>query len=183
MKRSEFAFAALMTLAFTGLPAAEETVCRGSIGRRTVDNLRVPQDATCDLRRTRVKGTIKVESNATLRARKVVVIGNVQAENALLVVVARGSRIGGSVQIVQGGGATVADSDVDGDILYDDNQDLLRVLRTGVGGSVQVFQNSGGAEIRGNVIDGNLQCKENEPPPVGGRNVVGGNKEDQCESL
>jgi len=183
MKRFELTLAALMTLAFAGLPGAEERVCRGFIGRTTVDNLRVPQDATCDLSRTRVKGTIKVESNATLRAQNIVVIGNVQAENALLVVVARRSRIGGSVQVVQGGGATVADSDVDGDILYDDNRDALRVLRTDVGGSVQVFQNTGGVEIRRNVIDGNLQCKENEPAPVGGRNVVGGNKEDQCEGL
>jgi hypothetical protein len=43
-----------------------------------------------------------------------------------------------------------------------------------------VFQNTGGVEIRRNVIDGNLQCKENQPAPVGGGNVVGGNKEDQC---
>ncbi|MGH9334009.1 MAG: hypothetical protein ACRD21_09685, partial [Vicinamibacteria bacterium] len=104
-------------------------------------------------------------------------------ENARLVVVAEGSRVGGSVQVVQGGGATVSDSNVNGDILYDDNRNTLRVLRNDVGGNVQVFQNTGGVEIRRNVIDGNLQCKENQPRPVGGRNVVGGNKEDQCSRL
>ena len=59
---------------------AEETVCRSSLGTVVVDNLRVPQNATCRLAGTRVKGTITVQNNATLIARKVVVIGNVQAE-------------------------------------------------------------------------------------------------------
>jgi hypothetical protein len=175
---------ALTALAVAAVPArAEERVCRGTIGAVTVDNLRVPDSATCTLNRTRVKGTIKVESDATLRAYGVMVIGNVQAENARTVVVVEASRVGGSVQVVQGGRATVADSDVNGDILYDDNRNLLRVLRNDVGGSVQVFQNTGGVEIRRNVIDGNLQCKENQPAPVGGGNVVGGNKEDQCRRL
>ena len=48
---------------------------------------------------------------------------------------------------------------------------------------MQAFQNTGGVEIRGNRIDGNLQCKENSPAPVGGNNRVGGNKEDQCRNL
>jgi hypothetical protein len=162
---------------------AEERVCRGSLGAITVDNLRVPDNATCTLTGTRVKGTIKVEYNATLRARKVVVIGNVQAENSKFVYVLESSRVGGSVQIKQGGGATVSDSAVDGDIQYDSNSAPLRALRNDVGGSIQVFQNVGGVEIRRNVIDGNLQCKSNSPAPVGGNNVVGGNKEDQCRRL
>jgi hypothetical protein len=35
---------------------AEETVCRSSLGAVIVDNLRVPQNATCRLAGTRVKG-------------------------------------------------------------------------------------------------------------------------------
>ena len=53
----------------------------------------------------------------------------------------------------------------------------------GFGDNVQAFQNVGGVEIRRHPIDGNLQCKANSPAPVGGRNVVGGNKEDQCKRL
>jgi hypothetical protein len=37
--------------------------------------------------------------------------------------------------------------------------------------------------VRGNVIGGNLQCKENVPAPVGGGNIVDGSKEDQCARL
>ena len=69
--------------ALIGAPAAaaEERSCRGTLGAVTVDNLRVPQGATCTLNGTRVKGTIKVQRRATLNATNVRVVGNVQAEN------------------------------------------------------------------------------------------------------
>jgi hypothetical protein len=163
--------------------SAEERVCRGTIGAATLDNVRVPQNALCTLNGTRVKGTVKVERNARLIAKDVLVIGNVQGENARNVRVLDGSRVGGSVQVVQGGGATVADSRINGNILYDSNRAPLQVLRNRVGADVQAFQNRGGVLIRGNVIDGNLQCKANSPAPTGGNNVVQGNKEDQCRRL
>jgi hypothetical protein len=170
-----------LTAGIAASPAsAEERTCRGTIGAVTVDNLRVPQGATCRLNRTFVKGTVKVERNATLVARGVRVIGNVQGENAKSVTVISSSRVGGSVQVKQGGAATVASSRITGDIQYDANARYLRANDNRVGGSIQVVGNSGGAEIFRNVVNGNLQCKENAPAPRGGGNTVGGNKEDQC---
>ena len=163
--------------------AAEETTCRGTLGRVTVDNLRVAQGGTCTLNGTYVKGTIKVERDATLKASAVRVVGNVQGEGASLVSVAGGSTVGGSVQVVQGRAAAVSDSRINADILYDENRGALKALRNVVGGNVQAFKNSGGVAISGNRIDGNLQCKENAPRPTGGNNVVQGNKEDQCARL
>jgi hypothetical protein len=162
---------------------AEERTCRGSLGAVTVDNLRVPDGASCRLDGTIVKGTIKVESRATLVAGSVRVVGNLQAENAKKVLLRTGSRIGGSVQIVQGGSGRVVGSTVQGDILFDDNVATVASIRSTVGGNFQAFQNTGGVEVRGNRVDGNLQCKENRPAPVGGNNVVDGNKEDQCARL
>ena len=166
--------------ALPGTSAAEERTCRGTLGAITVDNLRVPQDASCTLNGTFVKGTIKVERNATLNARGVRVVGNVQGENAKNVVVTNSSRVGGSVQVKQGGAAAVTSSRITGDIQYDANSRYLKANGNNVGGSIQVVGNTGGAEIFRNVIDGNLQCKENRPAPTGGGNRVGGNKEDQC---
>ena len=163
--------------------SAEETTCRGSLGAITVDNLRVPQNARCILTGTRVQGTVKVERAATLGARRVRVIGNVQAENARRVNVIRGSRIGGSVQVKQGGAASVLDSHVNTDIQLDANGAAVEASRNVVGGSVQVFQNTRGVRLARNTIDGNLQCKENRPAPTGRGNVVQGNKEDQCARL
>ncbi len=159
---------------------AEEKTCRGDLGGVTVDNLRVPDGAHCVLNRTRVKGNIRVGSRATLNAQGVNVTGNVRAENAQSVSVTRSSRVGGSVQIKQGGTAIVLHSTVRGDIQYDANRSPLRVNDNKVGGNVQVIGNSAHAEIFRNVIDGNLQCKENSPRPSGGGNRVRGNKEDQC---
>ena len=51
-----------------------------------------------------------------------------------------------------------------------------------VGANLQAVQNQGGAELTGNTIAENLQCKENEPPPTGGGSTAG-DKEDQCASL
>ena len=162
---------------------AEERTCRGNIGAQTVDNLRVPDGATCTLRGTNVKGTINVGTNAVLAAYNVRVVGNVQAEEARKVVVAQGSRIGGSVQIVQGGIAKVHNSRINGDILFDDNGGRNAAIGNIVGGNVQAFKNTGGVRIFDNRIDGNLQCKENSPRPVGDDNVVQGNKEDQCRGF
>jgi len=136
--------------AVTAAPAsAEERACRGTIGAGTVDNLRVPQGATCTLNGTRVKGTVKVERGATLKARGIRVVGNVQAEGAARVNVTS-SRVGGSVQIVQGKSSTVSGNTVNGDVQY--------------------FENSGSLSITRNRIDGNLQCKENSRRPAGGGN-------------
>jgi hypothetical protein len=176
--------ASLVAVALMPLVArAEETVCRGTIGARTLDNVKVPQGASCTLDGTKVKGTIKVNKNARLEAVDVNVIGNVQGEGARAVIVRKTSRVGGSVQVVQGGKAKVANSKVNGDILYDDQNARVSAVSNNVGGNVQAFQNTGGTRIAGNVIDGNLQCKENKPAPTGGNNRVEGNKEDQCKNL
>jgi hypothetical protein len=37
--------------------------------------------------------------------------------------------------------------------------------------------------ITSNRVNGNLQCKSNNPRPTGGGNIVQGNKEDQCARL
>ena len=66
---------ALAGLGLASPAAAEETVCRGSMGRVTVDNLIVPQGARCILRGTVVQGTLQVARDASLGARRVRVIG------------------------------------------------------------------------------------------------------------
>jgi hypothetical protein len=154
---------ALATAAVTAAPAlAEERTCRGTLNGITVDNLRVPQGATCTLRGTKVQGTVKVERGATLYASSIRVIGNVQAEGAARVNVVS-SRVGGSIQIVQGRHS--------------------KVDRNAVKQDVQYFSNRGSVSITGNRINGNLQCKSNVPAPTGGGNIVQGNKQDQCARL
>ena len=179
--------ATVVVISGVGLPAsaalADERVCTSSIAAETVDDVRVPQGATCELNGTTVEGNAVVQANATLRARSARVDGNVQGENAARVVVGS-SRVGGSVQVEQGGGADVRETRVTGDIqLEANNAALQHVAGNIVGGNVQVMSNTGGVDITGNTIDGNLQCKQNSPPPTGENNLVRGSAEDQCASL
>jgi hypothetical protein len=177
------ALALAILLTFQSTALAEEFNCTGALGAVTVDNLRVPQNATCTLNGTQVEGTIKVERNATLFATTVSVNGNVQAENAARVEVLPGSTVGGSIQIVQSGAAVIESTRINGDLYFDENNRFLNAASNQIGGNLQAFQNSGGLSITDNTIDGNLQCKENIPAPTGGGNTVKGNREDQCANL
>lgn len=175
--------AAALTLAGASFAAhAEETVCTGTIGTRTLDNIRVPAGRNCTLNGTRAIGTVKVGNGASLAAHGVQVNGNIQAEGAYSVLVRRNSFVGGSIQIKQGGGATIANTRINGDILFDENVRRLSATDNLIGGNLQAFKNFGGVVLYRNRIDGNLQCKENRPAPTGGGNRAT-SKEDQCARL
>lgn len=59
--------------------------------------------------------------------------------------------------------------------------ELMFVDGNTVGGDLQVFKNrgNGAKSVMGNVVREDLQCKENDPPFVGGPNVAA-KAEDQC---
>ncbi len=170
-------------LAFGAGPvAAEEFRCTGRVGAVALDNIFVPDGAYCVLDRTRAKGNIVVGTGATLAATSVSVNGNLQAEGAADVNVAGRSTFGGSVQIVQGGSASIKRARINGDILFDANNGPLQAADNVVGGSLQAFKNMGGVVLVNNRMIGNLQCKENIPAPTGSGNVAA-SKEDQCARL
>lgn len=164
-RRFVYPFAAALALAAAAPASAEERTCAGALGAITVDNLRVPQGATCTLNGTRVKGTIYVERDATLRASRVRVVGNVQAENAALVIVRSNSSVGGSVQVVQGGGARILMTFVNGDILFDDNEKRLIARDNVIGGNLQAFQNTGSIAISNNESTGTCSARRTHRPP------------------
>ena len=93
---------AILTAALLpGRARAEEQACRGSLGAIAVDNLRVPQGATCHLEGTRAwREPSRSKRNARLFAAAFGSRSNVQAENARRVNVVRSSRINGAVEEV-----------------------------------------------------------------------------------
>ncbi len=161
---------------------AEERNCTGTIGAIALDNVFVPDGAICVLKKTRLNGNVVVGTNARLTAISVTVNGNVQAEGAQSVTIEGRSTIGGSVQVVQGYGVTVTGAAIKGNVLIDDNNGPVLAKRNRVNADMQLFQNSGGARLVDNAIKGNLQCKENSPPPTGSGNTAA-SKEDQCAGL
>ena len=176
---------AVMALFLSGAPMvqADEIVCSGSLGAVAVDDVRVPDNATCTLNGTRVEGTVKVERNATLYANGARIDGNVQAENAARVNVGANSTVGGSIQVVQSGAAAIDRVAVNGDIQFENNKQALSATNNQVGGNIQAFQNTGGVTIANNSIDGNLQCKEKTRTPMCRPHGVLGSAEDQCANL
>jgi hypothetical protein len=183
MKTSLIVSAIGAVLTFSSLPAAaEEFVCTGRVGAIALDNIFVPDGASCVLDRTRAKGSIVVGDGASLTATSVAITGNLQAEGAADVRVGGASTFGGSVQIVKGGSASIAGARVNGDIQFDENVGPLSARSNIVGGNVQVVKNFGGVSLLNNRIKGNLQCKENIPAPTGSGNRAA-SKEDQCARL
>ena len=166
----------------TAPAAAEERQCTGRIGAVYLDNIFVPDGASCTLDGTRAKGNIVVGTGAALSARSVSVNGNLQAEGAHSVRVHGRSTFGGSVQIVQGGTASIETARINGDLLFDENRGPVGADRNVLGGNLQAFKNLGGTTLRRNQMKGNLQCKENIPAPTGGGNRAA-SKEDQCARL
>lgn len=162
--------------------AAGDTICTGTLGAGTHDNIRVPDGATCTLNGTRAQGNVFVGTGARLTAGNVTVIGNIQAEGAASVAVTNAS-IGGSIQHKQGGAATVTGTRINADLQFESNNAALRAEGNTVGGNLQAEQNGGGLHIANNTIDGNLQCQANDPAPTGGGNIVRGSAEDQCARL
>jgi hypothetical protein len=188
MSRRVLTIALASILALTvAMPAAlaEERVCRGTIGATTVDNLRVPQGASCTLNGTRVEGTVKVERNANLTASGIRVKGNVQSEGFKNILLRQGSVVVGSVQLENGlrdGSGRVLNTRINGDLQYFSNRARMVARGNTIHANLQANQNTGGLVIKNNRIAENLQCQSNNPPPTGGGNTAG-DKEGQCARL
>ena len=161
---------------------AEERVCRGTIGGATVDNVRVPQGASCTLNGTRVEGTVKVERNAKLFANGIRVKGNVQSEGFRTIFLRENSVVVGSVQLengLDGGSSNVLNSRINGDLQFFSNEARMVARGNTILANFQANQNKGGLVIQNNRIAENLQCQSNNPAPVGSGNTAG-DKEGQC---
>src|ERR687895_1304323 len=177
-----FAMAVLASAVFASAAQAEERVCRGTIGAVTVDNLLVPQGASCTLNGTRVEGTVKVERNATLVANTIRVKGNVQSEGFKNITLRQSSVVVGSVQLengLDGGSGRVLNSKVNGDLQFFSNDARMIARGNTLLANFQANQNTGGLVIENNKIAENLQCQSNNPSPTGGGNTAG-DKEGQC---
>jgi uncharacterized membrane protein YgcG len=182
--RSTVIAGALVVLGgFHAAAMADDVHCPPDIGSVTIDG-NVLVAAPCRLDGTTVKGNVLLYAGGSLVAVGGRIIGNIQAENADFIDVTD-IDVNGDIQLdnLVGDASRVEGSTVGGSIQLKDNRSRLEVLNTDVIGDVQAFSNVGGVVIADNVIDGNLQCKSNSPPPAGGNNRVAGNKEDQCANL
>jgi hypothetical protein len=171
------------------LPAglfAEDTTCTGVL-RGNHDNVTVPENAACELTNARLNGSVYLKRNASLLINgRTYVNGNVISEDGgrFVRILGLSVRIGGNVQIKNNyeTSAIQPGTTIRGSLQYVENSGALFVTGVFIGSDVQLFKNFGGLTLTDNTIRQNLQCKENQPAPLGGGNVAG-NKEDQCSRL
>lgn len=146
-------------------------------------DVEIPEDTSCIFANVRVRGDLKLRRGAALTGTDVRVDGNVEARQAARLSLST-SRVDGSLEFERGGGVDLRRTEIDGNLLLDSNSGRLEAEDNRIEGNVQLSKNRGGPFVLSdNRIDGNLQCTGNEPPPTGGGNVVGGNKEGQCRNL
>jgi hypothetical protein len=166
---------------------ADDIKCTSTLTGRTIDgNVIVPAGKSCVLDDVYVKGNVEPRDRAQLLVRGGSYIeGSIQTAGANRVRV-RDSEVNGNIQLTNvdySQGSLVVLSQVGGTVDWFDNNAPFLIRYTYVGSDLKVNQNSKLAEIYDNEVDGNLQCQSNQPKPKGARNVVGGNKEDQCKKF
>jgi hypothetical protein len=177
---SAIAVTLLLVRASSAPVRAPDIQCTGTLGAIHVNNLRVPQNASCNLSGTLVDGNISVETNATLYAYEVHVNHDIQTDKAARVNVYTGSFVGGNIKIVRSGAADIQSANIGNDLSFNENNQALNAANNIIGGNLQASKNTAGVSINGNNINTNLQCKDNLPPPAGAGNIVGGKMEGQC---
>lgn len=178
--------AVLLTAALfpaAGTQAAKTTSCNGSLGNVRVEDLNVPDNATCVLSGTFVDGDIQVKKNATLHAADIEVRGDIKADRAASVSVSGGSEVNGKIEVTSSSEAHIQDVEIQGDLRFEDNAGPVDASGSVIDGNLKAFENHGGVTILDNTIDDNLECKDNRPAPTGSENVVNGKSKDQCIEL
>lgn len=159
------------------VPLAADTICTSTIGATTVPGkLVVPAGATCVLNGTRVLGSIEIAANATLRATRINVAGDLLGNQARLVSVTGSSHVEGHTQLSKGVTATVQNSTLFGGVELVENSG--RATLTGVtvaNGSVVVTKNRGGATVQSNRVNASLTVSENNAGVSVRSNIAGDN--------
>jgi hypothetical protein len=157
----------------------------GAIGGRVL-----VQDAErINLLGTTVDGNVRFERSRLFIAHGARIKGQIQVADVEFAAVVE-SRVGGSVTIERAGDeARICTSRIAGQATLQGNTGEVTVgggnpaLRCGgstFDGNLRLLANTGGGNIVGNTVRGNLTCRDNNPAPVGSDNQVRGQAQGQC---
>lgn len=172
------------TLLMLAQPAlADDINCQSVIGAETIDD-NIVIAAPCTLNGTTVEGNIRIFTGGSLTATGAVIDGNIEADTADFVAILN-SEVDGKVELesMVGDLSYVRDSLIDGKLKLKENRSRFEVQGNYIGDDLEVNKNVGGVFIGDNIVEGDLECKSNEPAPVGDNNFVSGKTRDQCRDL
>jgi hypothetical protein len=138
----------------------------------------------CQLSGTDVRGDVILFEGGSLTARNARIRGTLEANRADFVDLER-SRVDGAVRLqgLVGDESRIERSDLRGTTAITANRSRFAILNNEFRRNVRVVANTGGVSISGNFVDRDLECLQNQPPPVGVANRVDGEARGQCEDL
>ena len=187
MKRCLACSAAALLIVVAAPAVADDIVCKKTLTNQTIDgNIVVPNGASCVLINNYVRGNIDLLDRAQLVVRNdTFVEGSVQADGAHRVRI-RDSEVNGNIQLTgvdYSLGSLVVNTKVGGSIDWKDNDAEMLIRYNSVIGDIKVEENNRLVRIFDNKVGHDLRCRDNEPEPVGARNMVDGSKEGQCRKF
>lgn len=166
---------AAATLLATGLTvvsqaavATGDTVCDGTIGRRVVERVVVPNGATCRLRGTTVRHNVVVGTGETLIARGARILGSVQATTGPRSVQLLDTNVVGNIHVREARGVILIgnsgcglDPMAGNNIHLVDNNGRIGICRMTIAGNLHLIRNSDTVFVRSNKVGNNLHAKGN----------------------
>jgi hypothetical protein len=144
----------------TGGTTTVASRCNGVLGAVTVDEVFVPNGATCTLNGTRVRGNAKVSFDGSLAANGARIDGSIQADDARAVTTTAGTVVIGNVQVKRRALTRVENTVIDGDLQIEERGASVRSFDTRVNGNVQVVK-ADRADLARLTVNGDVQFTEN----------------------
>jgi len=182
-----FAFGvfALLVVGMAPASSAGDAACTGALPVGSYDNIKVTGGVCVIGPGTIVLGSIDVENGSALFVNSGAIVRGSISKKGLGSLEIFGAAIGGNVKSEDGSSFRLHNNTVRGNLeLIGNNGFPQEIFANFVGGNLKYEKNLGGvaANISNNRIGGNLECKDNVLPPVGGGNTAG-SKKDQCAGL
>lgn len=173
--RKAACWAAVGTLLTAGLAAVSQqaaatsdTVCDGTLGRRVVERVVVPNGATCRLRGTTVRQNVVVGRGETLDARGARILGAVQATNGPRRVRLLDTDVLGNIHIREARGVVLIgnsgcgiDPMAGNNIHLVENNGPIGICRMTIRGNLHIIDNSDTVFVRSNRVGNNLHARGN----------------------
>lgn len=152
-------------------PAAEatsDTVCDGTIGRRMVDRVVIPNRATCRLNGTTVRQNVVVSPRASLVTHNARLLGSVQATDGPRSVQILDTNVRGNIHVREATGTVLIgnagcrlDPSAGNNIHLVDNSGRVGLCRMRVRGNVHAINNTGTVFMLRNRVGNNLHARGN----------------------
>jgi hypothetical protein len=148
--------------------ATSDTVCDGTIGRRVVERVVVPNGATCRLNGTTVRQNVVVGTGETLVARGARILGSVQATEGPRSVRLLDTNVVGNIHVREARGVILIgnsgcglDPIAGNNIHLVGNNGPIGVCRMTIEGNLHVIDNSDTVFVRSNNVGNNLHARGN----------------------